>query len=245
MTIPCPPRCDRGWVCISSVIFRGPSALRSQSARSRRRVRNSVLPSNLFRLSSSLMVRNNPPYHCIIVDDDEIDRLTALSYTSRYPFLVIDSVYPSTEEALAGIMNRSPDVLLLDIDLPGLDGIGFRRLVMDVPVCIFITAYSEHAVKGYEVAAFDFIEKPLTGDRFTLTMKRLEDYMDVRQKASLFELSLGDTIVYIKDGSSQIRLKVHEILFLEAMKYYTRIVTVNKKFFVNCNLGALLKEKAF
>lgn len=187
----------------------------------------------------------NPPYSCIIVDDDEIDRLTTLSFARKFPFLNILGNYASTEEALKNFNAGQIQVMLLDIDLPGLSGLEFRRLMMEVPVCIFITAYTEHAVESFELAAFDFLEKPLTKDRFALSMRRLEEYMDIRQKASLFEINLGGDILYIKDGHDQIKLKLHEILYLEALKDYTKIVTVNKNYCVVSNLGTLLKGKAF
>lgn len=186
-----------------------------------------------------------PPYRCIIVDDDEIDRLTTLSFARKFPFLNIVGVYGSVEEALKAPAIDDVQVLLLDIDLPGISGLEFRRRMMEVPVCIFITAYSEHAVQSFELAAFDFLEKPLSSSRFALTMRRLEEYMDTRQKASLFEVSLGGNILYIKDGHDQIKLKLHEILYLEALKDYTKIVTVNKDYCVISNIGNLLKEKAF
>ena len=187
----------------------------------------------------------NPPYSCILVDDDGIDRLTTLSFARKFPFLDISGVYASTEEALKNFNAGQIQVMLLDIDLPGLSGLEFRRLMMDVPVCIFITAYTEHAIKSFELAAFDFLEKPLTNDRFALSMRRLEEYMDTRKKASLFEISLGGDIVYIKDGHDQIKLKLHEILYLEALKDYTKIVTVNKKYCVVSSIGTLLKGQAF
>ena len=187
----------------------------------------------------------NPPYSCIIVDDDEIDRLTTVSFARKFPFLDISGIYASTEEALKNFNAGQIQVMLLDIDLPGLSGLEFRRLMMGVPVCIFITAYTEHAIKSFELAAFDFLEKPLTNDRFALSMRRLEEYMDIRQKASLFEISLGGDILYIKDGYDQIKLKLHEILYLEALKDYTKIVTVNKNYCVVSNIGTLLKEKSF
>jgi len=135
--------------------------------------------------------------------------------------------------------------MLLDIDLPGLSELEFRRRVMDVPVCIFITSYTGHAIKSFGLAAFDFLEKPLAHSRFDLSMRRLEEYMDTRQKASLFEISLGGDILYIKDGFDRIKLKLHEILYLEALKDYTKIVTVNKDYCVISSIGTLLKKKTF
>jgi two-component system, LytTR family, response regulator len=186
-----------------------------------------------------------PPYSCIIVDDDEVDRLTTVSFARRFPILRIDGIFASTEEALNGPGEDQVQVMLLDIDLPGLSGLEFRRRMMNVPVCIFITAYTEHAMKSFELAAFDFLEKPLSTDRFSLSMRRLEEYMDTRQKASLFDISLGGNILYIKDGHDQIKIKLHEVLYLEALKDYTKIVTVNKDYCVISSIGNLLKEKTF
>ena len=185
------------------------------------------------------------PYSCVIVDDDEVDRLTTLSFAVKYPFLQIAGIYASAEEGLAALSQRPVQVLLLDIDLPGLDGLEFRRRMMEVPVCIFITAYSEHAVQSFEMAAFDFLEKPLTGDRFGLSMRRLQEYLELLKKASLFEISIGGDNVYIKDGHDQLKIKFHDILFLEALRDYTRIVTVDKEYCVISNIGNLLKEKPF
>ncbi len=185
------------------------------------------------------------PYSCLIVDDDEVDRLTTLSFAAKYPFLQIAGVYATAEEGLAALSQKPVQVLLLDIDLPGLDGLEFRRRMMTVPVCIFITAYSEHAVQSFEMAAFDFLEKPLTSDRFDLSMRRLSGYLEMQKKASLFEISVGGDVVYIKDGHDQVKIKFHDILFLEALRDYTRIVTVDREYCVVSNLGNLLKEKPF
>ncbi len=186
-----------------------------------------------------------PPYHCIIVDDDEIDRLTTLSFAWRFPFLEIRGVYASTEEALDALGDEQVQVMLMDIDLPGLNGLEFRRRMMDVPVCIFITAYTEHAILSFELAAFDFLEKPLNTDRFALSMRRLEEYMDTRQKASLFEINMWGDIIYIKQGHDQIKVKLQEIIYLEALKDYTKVVTLGKNYCVISSIGNLLKEKAF
>jgi DNA-binding LytR/AlgR family response regulator len=183
-------------------------------------------------------------YNCIIVDDDEIDRLTTLSFARRYPFLNITGIYPSANAA----MDRSEEevaVMLLDIDMPGISGLEFRRRIGNVPACIFITAHTEYAVESFELAALDFLVKPLDGKRFDTAMKRLEVYLDTRRKAELFEYSLGGDVLYIKDGHEQVKIKLHEVLYLEALKDYTSIVTTARKYCVLANIGNLLKEDGF
>lgn len=184
-------------------------------------------------------------YTCIIIDDDEIDRLTVLSFAKKFPILDILGVFESADEALPFIEEQKVDILFLDIDMPGLNGIEFRKKAMEIPVCIFITAHPEHAVESFEIETLDFIVKPLKLDRFTQTMSRVEEFMEIKLKALLFEASIGGDTIYIKEGHEQTKVKLHEILYLEALKDYTLVITEKKRHCVLSSIGNLLKEDHF
>lgn len=184
-------------------------------------------------------------YTCIIVDDDEIDRLTVVSYAKKFPVLDIAGVFESAEDAVVFLEKEKIDILFLDIDMPGLNGIEFRKQTLDVPVCIFITAHPEHAVESFQIETLDFIVKPLKLDRFTQTINRIEEFMEIKLKASLFEASIGGDTIYIKEGHEQTKVKLHEILYLEALKDYTLVVTDRKRHCVLSSIGNLLKENHF
>ena len=184
-------------------------------------------------------------YKCFIVDDNELDRLALLSYARKYPFLAIDGVFASATEAMERAMDSPPDVLLLDIDMPGISGIDLRRRLDKVPACIFVTSHPEFALESFEIAALDFLVKPLKGDRFSKAMERLQQYLEVHFKAELLDYTLGEDTVFIKDGHNHIKLQSYEILYLEALKDYTGIVTRQKRYCVLTPLSHLLKEKAF
>lgn len=184
-------------------------------------------------------------YTCIIVDDDEIDRLTVLSFAKKFPILDILGVFEDAEDALPFLENEKIDILFLDIDMPGLNGIDFRKKTLEIPVCIFITAHPEHAVESFQIETLDFIVKPLKLDRFTQTVNRIEEFMEIKLKASLFEASIGGDTIYIKEGHEQTKVKLHEILYLEALKDYTLIITDKKRHCVLSSIGNLLKEDHF
>lgn len=184
-------------------------------------------------------------YSCIIVDDDEIDRLTVLSFAKKFPILDILGVYDSAEDALPFIEEQKVDILFLDIDMPDLNGIEFRKQALEIPVCVFITAHPEHAVESFQIETLDFIVKPLKLDRFTQTLNRIEEFMEIKLKASLFEASIGGDTIYIKEGHDQTKVKLHEILYLEALKDYTLIITDKKRHCVLSSIGNLLKEDHF
>lgn len=185
------------------------------------------------------------PYNCIIVDDDEIDRLTVLSYAKKFPELNIRGVFENAEEAIPILDKEDIDILFLDIDMPHLNGFEFRKKALKVPVCIYITAHPEHAVESFELDTLDFIVKPIKLDRFTTAVAKIEEYLELRLKARLFESSIGGDVIYIKEGHEQTKIKLHDILYLEALKDYTKIVTSTKKHCVLSSIGILLKDPHF
>lgn len=184
-------------------------------------------------------------FQCIIVDDEEIDRLAVLSYAKRFPILNIAGVFDSAEKALAFLSHNPVDVAFLDIELKGESGMELRRKALEIPVCVFISSHSESAAETFELQTLDFIVKPFKFPRFEQMMKRLVEFMEVRTKASLFESTLGGDTVYVKTGHDQIKVKLHEILYLEALKNYTILVTENKRHCVLSNLGEILNEEKF
>lgn len=185
------------------------------------------------------------PFDCIIVDDDEMDRLVVISYAKRFSSLNIVGVFESAEKALLYLEENLVDVAFLDIEMSGKSGIELRKKALEIPVCVFISSHTESAAETFELQTLDFIVKPFKFPRFEQTIKRIEEFMEVRLKASLFESSIGGDAVYVKTGHDQIKVKLHEILYLEALKNYTILVTENKRHCVLSNLGEILQEEKF
>jgi two-component system LytT family response regulator len=183
--------------------------------------------------------------NCIIIDDDDIDRLTVVSHVKKFETLHIAGIFASTAEALPLIGSQDIDILFLDIDMPTGSGLDFRRSMQHIPVCIFITAHPEHALESFELEALDFIVKPLKHDRFAKTINRITEFMEVRQKAAMYEATLGEDTIFIKEGHDQVKIKLHDILYLEALKDYTLIITNQKRHCVLSSIGSLLKEAHF
>jgi DNA-binding LytR/AlgR family response regulator len=187
----------------------------------------------------------NKKYKCIIIDDNEIDRLTVLAFVRRYPFLHVEGIFESAQEALVFARKSPPDVLLLDIDMPEINGLELRKQLEQVPACIFITSHPEFALESFETTALDFLVKPLRSERFAKAMERLEHFLEIHYKAELLDYTLGEDTLFIKDGYNHIKLQLYEIIYLEALKDYTGIITRQRKYCVLTPLGNLLKEKAF
>jgi len=182
---------------------------------------------------------------CFVVDDDEIDRLTTLAFLEAYPYVKVEGVYDNAVAALAAASQHPPDVMFLDIDMPCMSGLELRAKLLQVPACIFITAYPEYAVESFEQNALDFLVKPFKHDRFEKTMQRVADWFEIRQKAALLDHTLGVDSIFIKEGTSQVKLPLHRVIYLEALNNYTGIVTTDKKHMVLSSMSSLIHESAF
>jgi DNA-binding LytR/AlgR family response regulator len=184
-------------------------------------------------------------YKCFIVDDNKLDRLTTVSFTRKYSFLKIEGVFDSPRDALKSAEKTIPDVILLDIHMPETSGLELREKLEKVPACIFTTAYPDYALSCFDANALDFLTKPLHADRFDKAMKRLQYFLDIHYKATLSEHSFQDDSLFIKDGHTHVKIKLHDIIHLEALKDYTGIITKERKYCILKPLGNLLKEKDF
>ncbi|MBX2923313.1 MAG: response regulator transcription factor [Chitinophagaceae bacterium] len=187
----------------------------------------------------------NQHFSCIVVDDDEIDLLTVLAFLSEYPHIKVTGFFDSPAKALETITATQPDALFLDVDMPGMNGLQLREKLMDVPACVFITSYPDYAVESFEKQVLDFIVKPVTATRFAKTIQRLEEYLLLRKKASLLHHTIGADTIFIREGHGEIKLQLHDILYLEAMKDYTAVMTAERKYMVATPMGSLIQAKPF
>jgi len=184
-------------------------------------------------------------YKCFIVDDNLTDRLTTVSFIREYSFLKIEGIFDGATTAIEAAEKSIPDVVFLDIDMPDINGLALRVHLDKVKVCIFITAYPDYALPAIELNALDFLIKPLNAERFETSMMRLKYYLDIQHKAELFDHSSAGDSLFIKDGHSKIKLQLADIMYLEALKDYTGIITKDKKYCILTSLGKLLEEKFF
>lgn len=182
---------------------------------------------------------------CILVDDDKVDLLTTSVFLESYPFIEIAGRYTSPLKALAASAENPPDVLFIDIDMPDLNGFELRKKLMGIPACVFVTSFPDYALESFELNTLDYLLKPFTHDRFARTVSRIQEYMEVRRKADKLSHALTADTVFIKEGTRQVKLNFHEIIYLEALNNYTSVVTSGRKYTVLSTLRQLMEQKPF
>jgi DNA-binding LytR/AlgR family response regulator/signal transduction histidine kinase len=174
----------------------------------------------------------------LIVEDDDIDRLSVETEADKFPFLKRIASCVHALEAMELITECRPDVLFLDIEMPGINGIQLVKMLAGSSIIpVFITSHPEFAIESFEIEAFDYLLKPLTADRFARCARRLHDFCQLRLQAFAFAREQETGSIIIKQGHEKCKLRINDILFLEAMKDYTRIVTADKHFLVLTTLS--------
>jgi DNA-binding LytR/AlgR family response regulator len=180
---------------------------------------------------------------CIIVDDNPMDLDYLEQLVLMQPSLTLLHKCDNVIDAKERISLLKPQVLFLDIDMPLLSGIALFKSFDYEPVCVFVTSHSEYAWESYEAMAFDFILKPVMIERFKKVMERVNQYFDIKNKLIDFESgNIEENFIVIKEGYNKHKIKIEDIVYLEALKDYTKIVTVNKKVMVLRNLKQFLEQ---
>ena len=157
----------------------------------------------------------------IAIDDEPIALDIVKSHASKVPFITLEAVFTNAFEAIAYLQQHQVDLIFLDIKMPDISGIDFLGSLSNPPLVIFTTAYAEHAVKGFELNALDYLLKPFSLSRFLKACNKAEELYSLRKKSG--GIVSAPEHFFIKDGYEQVKVIVDHILYIEAAGNYTLI----------------------
>lgn len=192
----------------------------------------------------------------LIVDDEPLARRRLVQLLGERSDIYIVGEAESGREALKLIELLRPDVLLLDIEMPAVDGFAVLKELPQTaaPAIIFVTAFQDHAVKAFELRATDFVVKPVTSDRLAGALDQARSDLEARRagerlaflQARLAELesralSASDPGLWVQIGSEKRRLTLAEIRWIEAERDYVRVHMNGQAHLVNAMLGEMEK----
>jgi DNA-binding LytR/AlgR family response regulator len=180
--------------------------------------------------------------NCAIIEDDELDRKVTERFVRQIPFLHLTGSFENVLDAQSILKNNNIRLLLMDIDMPVLNGLEFFKSLANAPLCIFITAHPEYALEGFETQALDYIVKPLKLERFEQAVNRAKEYLEIREKAALYDIEFGKNTLSIKEGTATIQLKITDIIYLEALGDYTKVITAHKMYLTLHNLKSFIEK---
>jgi two-component system, LytTR family, response regulator len=174
-------------------------------------------------------------YTCIIIEDEPLALEKTKDFINKVPFLHLRATFDNALNGLTYLNNNKVDVLFLDINMDELSGIELLESSKITSQVIITTAYQEYALKGYELQITDYLLKPFTFNRFLQAVNKAQENLVQRTSDAQPEF------IFVKTENRLEKIMLNEIVYIEGMRDYLKIHTVNKKIMTLQNFSELEK----
>lgn len=162
-------------------------------------------------------------YTCIIIEDEPLALEKTKDFVLKVPFLSLSATFDNALTGLAYLNNNKVDLLFLDINMDELTGIELLESSKITSQVILTTAYQEYALKGYELQITDYLLKPFTFNRFLQAVNKARENITHRAAEA------APDFIFVKTENRLEKIMLNEIVYIEGMRDYRRIHTLNKK----------------
>ena len=163
----------------------------------------------------------------IIVDDEPLAQKGLKNYLDKVDYLALAGICENAYEAMEMLSKQPIDLMLLDIQMPGITGIQLLKSLDKKPLTIIISAYPDHALESYELDVIDYLIKPVSFERFTRAVRKAREFYNFR-KGDCDNDAL--TYMFVKCIKNIEKVYIDDILYIESLHNYIAINTTNKKF---------------
>jgi DNA-binding LytR/AlgR family response regulator len=169
---------------------------------------------------------------CILIDDEPLARKGLAEDLEAIGLVSVQAMVSDTREAVVILRMQPPDLIFLDIEMPGQNGLEFLDSLPVKPMIILVTAYPQYALKGYEHGVIDYLVKPVSMERLRAAC----------QKAVEWHLSLPGRHLYLKCNGNYEKVRVADILYVEAANNYVWVHLDDKKLLIYQSLKGMEEQ---
>jgi two-component system, LytTR family, response regulator len=161
----------------------------------------------------------------LLIDDERLARQELKNLLAPYSEIQIVGEANNAETAIESIKQLKPDVIFLDIQMPGKNGFELLEEISGVPEIIFVTAYDEYAIRAFEINALDYLLKPVQASRLSETVKKIfsKEHLDKGEEREQTHVLKDDDQVFVKDGEKCWFVKLSDIRLFESEGNYVRV----------------------
>ncbi len=164
--------------------------------------------------------------HCLIVDDDDTSRKVIESFVEQTEDLDLAGSFGNPQEALQFLKKNPVDVILVDIEMPEMNGFDMVDSLQGNPSVIFITGKEKYAVEAFDKNAIDYLVKPVKYDRFVNALEKVQ-----------LPDAVGDTkFIFVKSGSVLVKLDIYDIDYVESIGDYIGVHVGGKRYVVHTTM---------
>lgn len=177
----------------------------------------------------------------IIIDDEPLAGNVLKNYVAKIDSLELVATFLNAIDASTYLQNNDVDIIFLDIDMPLLDGLSFLQSLQVIPFVVITTAHDEYALKSFDLQAIDYLVKPIPFPRFLKSVTRI---LGLKQAAvNTKSKRVEKAKIFVKVDKKRLqKIYLDEIIVVESLKDYIRIVTTSAKFIVHRTLSSFTDE---
>lgn len=180
-------------------------------------------------------------YKCLIIDDEPLAINVIKKYLSSLSGFEVAGTFGNALDAFNVLERTQIDLIFLDIQMPELNGVDFLRSLNEKPGIIMTTAYREYAVDGFELDVIDYLVKPITLPRFIKALNKFKDQKKSTNNDNTVQNGQNkaepEDHLFIKADKRLVKTYFDEILFVESLKDYVRVITESEELITHSNLS--------
>ncbi|SHM38293.1 LytR/AlgR family response regulator transcription factor [Flavobacterium chilense] len=178
---------------------------------------------------------------CVLIDDEPLAIKVLQNYFNNFTDFEVIGTFNNSLEALDFINSTTVDAVFLDINMPMMTGFELISLIENKTKVIITTAFREFAAESYDLDVLDYLVKPIPLPRFIKCINKITTEYNLKNNIKI-ETTKGDSHIFIKVDKKMMKINIEEILFVEGMKEYIKVVTPDKTYITHKSLTSLSEE---
>ncbi|MEP0262834.1 LytTR family DNA-binding domain-containing protein [Dokdonia sp.] len=178
---------------------------------------------------------------CIIIDDEQLAINVIESHLKKFTDVEIINTFNQPLKAYSSLEKEKIDVLFIDINMPQMNGLTFIENLNYKPLIVITTAYREYAVRSYELNILDYLVKPIPFNRFLKTMNKIYQQVYLNSENQHTHLR-QEPHIFLKVNKKLIKINLNDILYIESLKDYIKLITNVGDHLVHKSLTAITDE---
>ncbi|MBN9380984.1 MAG: response regulator transcription factor [Chitinophagaceae bacterium] len=178
--------------------------------------------------------------NCVIIDDEPLAREILSGYMDQLEYVRLAGSFNNAFDAMKFIQHHPVDVLFLDIEMPEMNGIDFLKNLAHPPITVFTTAFRDYAFEGFELGVIDFLLKPISQDRFLVSIGKIKDFLSLKTEDARFEVSRETPeFIFVKSGVRRIKLYFSDVTHIQGLKDYAIIHAATGKIVIKGSVKSM------